>query len=1257
MPFGKGRRKLARVFGFILLGLVAIWFSTPIWFQWILRPLASREGAGFSSCAREGYLRFSLSGFGFTNESVIIRAGRVEALVPNFWLAKLVGHRSADSASFITVENWECQLLPETNGTSSVYSTLQDAADTFRLLKQWVPQASLVQGTVRIETNAFSIPKATWHEGILDAGIKLLPHWPVEAVEATLSQTRPFLLQIAAPTYGLDSTFTISTNRSGFEVNGSTIWRSNRVELQATFDTVGTLPVTGSVRAVNFRIPAGMLKLPGYDQISGSLSAQWDNGKFGLDLAASGRPTSDQTNLPPIQVELHSSGNTNSATIERLMVLSPFLQASLSNKVTVSLSAPFLLGEANLDLSADLSRQQLAAVTGTLTGSAAVTSGPDNLLVARVHLVGTDLGFTDLRAHSVEVSAHFAWPLAELDRVDLRFDDGSTGTASGKFDLEKRSANDGRFQFQGPLMRRWLPTGYSYGDLLVTGTFGGPIEKPAHAGRIEVKNFDTPFLKPIAVTGQWSGLANTVDRFDLSLIGTNTSLTTQGSATLDPKHTDLKLKALSLFTNQASALEISEPLTVSVSTSTANPGVQLVTGPLHWFGPGGEIKLQTTVQWPREGLADLSLQNLSLSLLNGFTRTNLPQIGIRRLEVRANWTNGPIIFSVDASGSGIPRSTIDSQILTSPKAPSGPGQTTSERILATPLTFELKLQGDARGVVISNLSVKTSTSDVVAVQGFLPIKVTPSTTANLMSLDQHEPLNVRASLRPEAFFWEEVFAVLGARLVDPRLDLTLTGTWSAPEGRITFGARSIQLKQAKSTPLALNDLRLDLDVNAEVAHLREGKLLVQGQPVSITGELPLGSEWWSRLKEKRPPDWTKASARLRVQQAKLADFEPLFPEILGPQGMLDVDIELLPGVNFTGAMVLRNARTRPLGNIAPIRNINATVRFHERSLVLENATASLSGAALTLSGDVDMRGTNWMSGELPPFHMIVNGTNVPLARSSEYIVRSDLDLKVDKTNGAPPVVFGTAHLRDSFFLSDLGDLTPGKVASSSERPPYFSIDDPAVADWQLAITVEGLRWLRLRTSLFNGEVSANLHLQGTLKDPIAIGGLKVDSGLVRFPFANFQVQQGLVTLASQDPYHPQLLVRATSKQFGYDLRLEVTGAADSPIIQFTSNPSLSSEQILLMITAGQLPQGAYTLTPQQRAQTVALFLGRDLLSKLGYGDQSKERLTINSGEEVSEQGRPTYHVEYKLTDRWSLEGEYDRFGDFNAGFKWRIYSK
>jgi len=163
--------------------------------------------------------------------------------------------------------------------------------------------------------------------------------------------------------------------------------------------------------------------------------------------------------------------------------------------------------------------------------------------------------------------------------------------------------------------------------------------------------------------------------------------------------------------------------------------------------------------------------------------------------------------------------------------------------------------------------------------------------------------------------------------------------------------------------------------------------------------------------------------------------------------------------------------------------------------------------------------------------------------------------------------------------------------------------------------------------------------------------------MVRFPFASLSVQQGVITLGSQDPYHPQISVAAASKQFGYDIRMEVSGPVDAPIIQFSSTPPLTSEQILLMVTAGEMPQGTFSLSAQQRAQTVALFLGRDLLTKLGIGQGTDQRLSVRTGEEISEQGRPTYNVEYKLTDRWSLTGEYDRFGDFNAGLKWRIFSK
>jgi translocation and assembly module TamB len=267
-----------------------------------------------------------------------------------------------------------------------------------------------------------------------------------------------------------------------------------------------------------------------------------------------------------------------------------------------------------------------------------------------------------------------------------------------------------------------------------------------------------------------------------------------------------------------------------------------------------------------------------------------------------------------------------------------------------------------------------------------------------------------------------------------------------------------------------------------------------------------------------------------------------------------------------------------------------------------------------------------------------------------------LDLAIVKTNDNPPLISGALRLRQSFYLQSINRLVPGRLAKPAERPPYFSIDNPALADWRLNITVTGQRFMRVQDPLFNGEVSANLKLTGTLKDPIALGDVKIDSGLVQFPFGNLQVTTGFITLTSENPYNPQLQVIAASRQFGYDVRMEITGPANRPVIQFTSLPMLTSQQILLMLTTGQSPRSDFTLSPQQRVQSLAIYLGKSLLTKYGFTGGA-DRLTFRSGEEISTQGRPTYDVEYKLTKRWSVVGEYDRFGNFNGGFKWLLYSR
>ena len=75
--------------------------------------------------------------------------------------------------------------------------------------------------------------------------------------------------------------------------------------------------------------------------------------------------------------------------------------------------------------------------------------------------------------------------------------------------------------------------------------------------------------------------------------------------------------------------------------------------------------------------------------------------------------------------------------------------------------------------------------------------------------------------------------------------------------------------------------------------------------------------------------------------------------------------------------------------------------------------------------------------------------------------------------------------------SDLADLVPGRVSSPERRPPYFSVAEPGLADWRLAIRVGGERGLKVRSTLFNGQVSPNLRVQGTLKEPLALGDMKI----------------------------------------------------------------------------------------------------------------------------------------------------------------------
>ena len=124
----------------------------------------------------------------------------------------------------------------------------------------------------------------------------------------------------------------------------------------------------------------------------------------------------------------------------------------------------------------------------------------------------------------------------------------------------------------------------------------------------------------------------------------------------------------------------------------------------------------------------------------------------------------------------------------------------------------------------------------------------------------------------------------------------------------------------------------------------------------------------------------------------------------------------------------------------------------------------------------------------------------------------------------------------------------------------------------------------------------------------------------------------------------------------YDLRMELTGTGSSPTLQFFSNPPLSSEEVLLLVMAGESPNNGMNYTSSQRATKLGAYLGRNLINQFTGNRDRDERVAISFGDKISQEGRETYRIEYYLNGRWSLVGEYDEFDDYNAGVKWRVFS-
>ncbi len=1278
--------------GFFLVFLLII-LSLPLWLPWVVKPVGARFGLEYAEYERMGYGRFALHDVDFEHEVVSFSGERLEGYLPLTWIIRALRRDTEDD--FVSLESWRLVVDPpekvEVDEPAEVY-----AYRIFELVEgilphvvRWAPVVSAREGMVVVaEALEIAVEEVAWDAGRLHgrASTYFLDEFFEVVLRGDVSEPGRVEVDVELLPWEILLAANADRTEEALTFDATLTWRGNDVALSARFGPEDVLPAEALLWSEELTVPSELIGLEEYEALVATVRAEWRESNYETEVRAEAVPRDPASPFTRVAADIRAQGDLESVRLEAFSLHTPFLKAELSEPLEADYRGR-LLGEGSvLQIEGDLAEQGFFEASGTIAARLNVEPGVTDWPDLDFVLNAEALSAFAVSGESVSVEGRLFWPeavaegeasgppwphadysitvgrieafdrvveeaaargrfippVAELTSLTASLADGTSLEGFIDFDVLDLRVGRGEvvLDLREDVVSEFLPDGVGFSAARLGVRVSGPVRTLQHEVEFALDSLRAPEIKPGDLTFSWRGEFLDFDEWLLEWRNIDDARIQAGGAfrgALDRAELDLGRLVFALGEETLLDLQAPVRLEVTESETPVDPNLEsalqewrVVLSNLVLEGAEERFTLNGLLDWPRQGRLEVGVEGFGPSLLGHFLSRDLPDFHLEYLGLESFWNDGGALhFDLETR--------LNGEI---------PGE---ER-----LRLETAISGDDSGVRVDRLDLSGSEGSVLTASGHLPLSLFPGRPDELWVIDYEKELLLAAASDPDATLWERLDEMTGVRLDTPTLRADLEGTLLRPRGVVAFSADGLEyagLGDQRLPQLSEIDVRAVFDVNE--ARLETFRFLVEGQEVRAEAVCPLGGETWSALvREGQVPDWTQIEASLLIDRAELAPFAQFVPALLSPQGTLSVDLRLKGDRFESGEVILEGAATRPIIPVGSMQDMRALIRFEDRTAILEEFSGRLGGERVRVAGRLTLP-----ESLEPDFELTVRGNNLPLTRQPGLVIRGDVDLAIRGDADETPSVSGHINMRESLVITELRAMAPVSVATPERRPPFFSVDQDPFSEWVLDIDIEGDRFLSVRAPGFRGRLSANFNVRGTLLEPQAIGEVQINSGGVRFPFATMRINQGTITLSQDNPYQPQLFITASTRLFGYDLNMELSGTADDPSLEFTSHPPLSSEAILLMITAGELPRDELQFTGQQKATKLALYIAQNLFLEFGGDDDAAERLTIRSGENISEQGRETFYLEYMFWPRVGLVGEYDRFDAFNAGIKWKFYSR
>ncbi|HXI47364.1 MAG TPA: translocation/assembly module TamB domain-containing protein, partial [Steroidobacteraceae bacterium] len=466
-------------------------------------------------------------------------------------------------------------------------------------------------------------------------------------------------------------------------------------------------------------------------------------------------------------------------------------------------------------------------------------------------------------------------------------------------------------------------------------------------------------------------------------------------------------------------------------------------------------------------------------------------------------------------------------------------------------------------------------------------------------------LGLRASLRNLQPALVNVFLpnLLSAGVIEAHADLH--GSASAPMGEITVNASGLQSADDAALGLPPANIHVTAGLRGNTADIDARLDAGSASRLSAVGEAPLAVDGQVDMKINGKLDVGVMNAFLEARGQHAA-------------GQLDINATVTGSVaspQIAGTLDLKNGKVNDYGRGISFSDIAAQIVGNEGALQIKSFTASAPPGTVSMSGSVGI-----LQKGIPVDLKIAARNAQPIVSK---LVTSNLnaDLAIKGTARERLDISGKVHLNRTLIGIPNGLPLNVAVLDVRRRGKKTAVvpDKPLIIG--LEVAVQAPQEILVQGRGLDAEMGGDLQISGTTDSPLVTGAFNLQRGTFSLATGRLNFSAGQVSFNGaglKTKIDPTLDFTAQATIGDTTAIMHITGLADSPQFEFTSNPAKPQDEIMALLLFGAPTQ---QLTPLQLAQ-----VGAALASVSGVGGNGSlnplvkiqrslglDRLTVGSG--------------------------------------------